>query len=142
MPCQMPYHVLDNVSGLTYSALGLLKGGPDGGLIMSSAPRSIGVDRFVTHSSIADFANDRVNLGRDDVSTSREQVKRMREKLEQYIAEHAGFDLVKMLHSGSVAKGTALKNFEDMDVAVYLEAGQAPQDEKTLHSWLIDRLRL
>jgi len=100
------------------------------------------LDRFVTHSTICEFANDRVNLGRDDVKDAREQVNRMREKLERYIADHPGFDLVKMLHSGSVAKGTALQTFEDMDVAVYVEAGKAPQDEKTLQNWLVDRLRL
>src|SRR5579859_557353 len=100
------------------------------------------LDRFVTHSTILEFAADRVNLGRDDVKEYREQVNRMREKLERYIAEHPGFELVKMLHTGSVAKGTALKTLGDMDVAVYLKAGQAPKDETKLHAWLIDRLRL
>jgi len=46
------------------------------------------LDRFVTHSTILEFAADRVNLGRDDVKEYREQVNRMREKLERYIAEH------------------------------------------------------
>jgi tRNA nucleotidyltransferase (CCA-adding enzyme) len=100
------------------------------------------LDTFVTHSTITEFADDRVNLGRDDVAEHREQVNRMRDKLEHYIAEHPGFDLVKMLHTGSVAKGTALKTLQDMDVAVYLEAGKAPEDEDKLHAWLIERLRL
>ncbi len=75
------------------------------------------LDSFVTHSTIVEFASERVNLGRDDIKENREQVNRMREKLERYIAEHPGFDLVKMLHSGSVAKGTALKTLSVMDVA-------------------------
>src|SRR5579863_8569587 len=100
------------------------------------------LDRFVTHATIVEFANDRVNLGRDDVRGHREQVNRMRERLEKYIADHPGFDLVKMLHSGSVAKGTALKTLCDMDVAVYLKAGSAPENEEKLHSWLVDRLRM
>jgi len=99
------------------------------------------LDRFVTHTTIADFADERVNLGRDDVKEDREQVNRLREKLERYIAQHPGFDLVKMLHAGSVAKGTALKTINDMDVAVYLEAGKAPQKDSELSTWLIERLR-
>src|SRR5262249_3708086 len=58
-----------------------------------------------------------------------------------YIAAHPGFELVKMLHSGSVAKGTALRTINDMDVAVYVEAGKAPEDEKKLIDWVGDRLR-
>src|SRR5271169_505797 len=100
------------------------------------------LDSFVTHATIVEFANDRVNLGRDDVKDYREQVNRMREKLERYIAEHPGFDLVKMLHTGSVAKGTALRTLGDMDVAVYLAAGRAPEQEGKLRAWLIERLQL
>ena len=66
---------------------------------------------------------------------------RLRTKLETYIAAHPGFDLVKMLHSGSVAKGTALRTINDMDVAVYVTAGKAPQDEKKLIAWLTERLQ-
>jgi tRNA nucleotidyltransferase (CCA-adding enzyme) len=100
------------------------------------------LDSFVTHSTIVEFVNDRVNLSRADVAEHREQVNRMRDKLERYIADHPSFDLVKMLHTGSVAKGTALKALQDMDVAVYLKAGAAPDNEEKLHTWLIERLRL
>ena len=94
----------------------------------------------VSHEDIAAFAEDRVNLKREDVKAHREQVGRLRDKLEAYIAAHPDFDLVKMLHSGSVAKGTALKTINDMDVAVYVTASKAP-DEKKLIAWLADRLR-
>jgi tRNA nucleotidyltransferase (CCA-adding enzyme) len=99
------------------------------------------IDRQVSHADIATFASDRVNLSRDDVVDYRAQVSRLRGKLTAYIDQHPGFDLVKMLHSGSVAKGTALKTLNDMDVAVYVRAGSAPQDEATLLSWTADRLR-
>lgn len=99
------------------------------------------IDRHVTHSELAAFASDRVNLSRDDVADYRAQVSRLREKLTAYIKEHPGFDLVKMLHSGSVAKGTALKTLNDMDVAVYVKSGSAPQDEGTLLDWTAARLR-
>ena len=62
------------------------------------------MDGFVGHSEIVGFCDDRVNLKRDDVSEYREQVNRLRKKLTDYIAAHPGFDLVKMLHSGSVSK--------------------------------------
>jgi tRNA nucleotidyltransferase (CCA-adding enzyme) len=98
------------------------------------------LDGHVAHSDIVAFADDRINLKRDDVKADREQVGRLRSKLETYIAAHPGFDLVKMLHSGSVAKGTALRTINDMDVAVYVEAGKAPEDEKKLIDWLSERL--
>lgn len=98
-------------------------------------------DRYVTHSMIRSFADERVNLRRDDVKKYREQVGRLREKLEAHIAEHPDYGLIKMRHSGSVAKGTALKTINDMDVAVYVEAGEAPAEETQLLAWLEDRLK-
>jgi tRNA nucleotidyltransferase (CCA-adding enzyme) len=95
----------------------------------------------VTHSDIAAFARDKVNLKRQDVEAHRAQVAGLRNRLEAYIAAHPAFDLVKMLHSGSVAKGTALKTINDMDVAVYVKAGKFPGDEKQLLEWLAARLR-
>jgi len=99
------------------------------------------LDRIVTHADIASFANDRVNLKSADVKEYRAQVGRLRDRLTGYIYEHPGFDLVKMLHSGSVAKGTALKTLNDMDVAVYVKAGKAPHDESALLEWTAARLR-
>jgi tRNA nucleotidyltransferase (CCA-adding enzyme) len=99
------------------------------------------LDRHVKHSDVAAFADERINLKRDDVQAYREQVGRLRTKLVTYIAAHPGFDLVKILHSGSVAKGTALRTINDMDVAVYVRAGSAPEDEKKLIHWLKDRLQ-
>lgn len=99
------------------------------------------IDRHVTHSEIAAFASERVNLSRDDVADYRAQVSRLREKLTAYIKEHPGFDLVKMLQSGSVAKGTALKTLNDMDVAVYVKSGSAPEEEGLLLDWTAARLR-
>jgi tRNA nucleotidyltransferase (CCA-adding enzyme) len=96
---------------------------------------------FITHSDIAKFADESVNLKRDDVAEYREQVNRLRERLDKYIKEHPDYGLVKMLHSGSVRKGTALKTINDMDVAVYVRASDAPADEQKLLSWLADRLR-
>lgn len=96
---------------------------------------------YITHNHIASFAKDSVNLREEDVKDHREQVRRLRERLDQYICEHPDYSLVKMLHSGSVRKGTALKTINDMDVAVYVKASDAPADESELLNWLAERLR-
>lgn len=101
----------------------------------------LALDSKVDHADIALFADEKVNLKGEDVKAHREQVRRLRDKLAEYIDAHPAFDLVKMLNSGSVAKGTALKTINDMDVAVYVEPSNAPGDEKTLLQWLTDRLR-
>jgi tRNA nucleotidyltransferase (CCA-adding enzyme) len=99
------------------------------------------LDRYVTHAVLRDWATERVNLKRDDVTAYRAQVANLRANLERHIAEHPDYGLVKIRHSGSVAKGTALKTINDMDVAVYVKASDAPADERQLLSWLADRLR-
>ena len=44
--------------------------------------------------------------------------------------------------SGSLAKGTALKTLNDIDVAFYVKAEKAPSAEaKALLNWLAERLR-
>jgi len=96
---------------------------------------------FVSNSSLVAFANSSVNLRKEDVDEYRAQVNRLRDRLEKYINDHPDYSLVKMLHSGSVRKGTALKTINDMDVAVYVRAGDAPTDEGKLIGWLADRLR-
>ena len=82
-----------------------------------------------------------MNVKRDDLTAYRAQVANLRNKLERHIAEHPDYGLVKIRHSGSVAKGTALKTINDMDVAVYVKASDAPAEEGQLLSWLADRLR-
>ncbi|MDP9475222.1 MAG: nucleotidyltransferase [Actinomycetota bacterium] len=49
--------------------------------------------------------------------------------------------MVKMLNSGSVAKGTALSTIGDMDLAVYIKATEAPEGDEDLVYWMRDRLR-
>lgn len=94
----------------------------------------------ITHDDIARFAADRVNLPKEIADKHRSQVNVLREKLETKISEDKSFDLVKMLHAGSVAKGTALRTVNDLDVAVYVKAGAAPEEDSELVAWLADRL--
>lgn len=95
---------------------------------------------FIGHTELAAFAAGKVNLPSDEAQAGRERVRFLRERLEKYIDAHPDFNLVKMLHAGSVAKGTALKTVNDMDVAVYVRKAEAPSDSG-LVQWLVDRLR-
>lgn len=75
----------------------------------------------ITDGDIAAFLDDRVNLKQEAVAAYRDQVRHLRERLTAYVAEHPDFTLVKMLHFGSLAKGTAISTLREIDVAVYLK---------------------
>ena len=94
----------------------------------------------IEHRHLETFAKNVVNLSADDAKNKRGQVNTLRERLERQIADHPEFSLVKMLHAGSVAKGTALSVVNDFDVAVYVRSADAP-DDAVLIDWLAERLR-
>jgi hypothetical protein len=97
--------------------------------------------QHVGHDDIAAFAQDRVNLPKDKADEYRAQARRLREKLEGYLSEHPSFTLKKMLLSGSLAKGTALRSLNDIDVACYISGADAPRDVRALLDYLAERLR-
>lgn len=95
----------------------------------------------VEHADIVRFAQERVNLPKDKADEYRAQARRLRDKLEGYLTEHPDFALKKMLVSGSLAKGTALRSLNDIDVACYISGADAPGDVPKLLSYLAERLR-
>lgn len=95
----------------------------------------------VDHGDIARFAQDRVNLPKEKASEYRAQARRLRERLEAYLKEHPDFTLKKMQLSGSLAKGTALRSLNDIDVACYISGVHAPGDVTELLEYLAERLR-
>lgn len=95
----------------------------------------------ICHADIADFADDSVNLKREDAEDYREQVRRLRVQLDKYAADHPEHLLIKTLLSGSLAKGTALKTLNDIDVAFYVKAGKNLKAEPDLLEWLAQRIR-
>jgi predicted nucleotidyltransferase len=95
----------------------------------------------VDHADIARFAAERVNLPKDKADEYRAQVRRLRERLEGYLAEHPDFTLKKILLSGSLAKGTALRSLNDIDVAAYISGADAPKEVRALLEYLAERLR-
>ncbi len=98
-------------------------------------------DPKISHADLVAFAGRVVNLPREIAEEKRRQVNILRERLTKHIAENPGFSLVKMLHAGSVAKGTALRTFNDFDVAVYVKKDDAPTAEAELLEWMAARLR-
>ena len=94
----------------------------------------------VDHKEIVRFADERVNLKRDDATELRAQANRLRERLDTYLGEHPDFELRKMLLSGSLAKGTALKSISDIDVACYVSSASAPHKIGELIDWLAAKL--
>ena len=108
---------------------------------VGTSERSGVMESIIGHNEIKAFAEDRVNLPSVTAKKHRDQVKVLRERLERKIDADPAYGLVKMLHAGSVAKGTALRNVHDLDTAVYVKAAAAPTgSDKQLPSWLADRL--
>lgn len=97
--------------------------------------------KHVDHADIAAFAQDKVNLPQDKANAHRAQARRLREKLEAYLKEHPDFSLKKMLLSGSLAKGTALRSLNDIDLACYIAGADAPTEIAELLNYLAERLR-
>lgn len=95
----------------------------------------------VSHQTLKEFAEQRVNLPQDKANQYRKKVRGLRERLEKHFADHPDFELVKMLLSGSLAKGTALRSLNDIDVAVYVRGDSAPSATADLIDWLAERLR-
>ena len=95
----------------------------------------------VGHQDIARFAEDAVNLPRDKANKYRAQARRLRERIEKYLSDHPNFTLKKMLLSGSLAKGTALRSLNDIDMACYIGGANAPDEIQSLLIYLVDRLR-
>lgn len=95
----------------------------------------------VSHRDIAQFAADRVNLPKAKAGVYRAQARRLRERLEAYLAEHPDFTLRRMQLSGSLAKGTALRSLNDIDVACYVSGADAPRDVTALLDYIAERLR-
>jgi len=95
----------------------------------------------VGHRAIVRFAEDRVNLPSDWAKEYRAQANRLGERVESYVADHPDFTLKRLMMSGSLAKGTALRTLNDIDMAAYISGADAPADRVALLEYLAERLR-
>ena len=92
----------------------------------------------IDHGDISRFAQEKVNLPKDKANEHRAQARRVRERLQSYLAEHPDFSLKKILLSGSLAKGTALRSLNDIDMACYISGVDTPQDVSKLLEYLAE----
>lgn len=100
------------------------------------------VTQKITNAELLAFAAAHVNLPPDLAKTYRAHVGSVRERLKKFIDEHPDYNLVKMLHSGSLPKGTALRDIGDLDTAIYVEAAAVRDlDNAGLIQWLRERLK-
>ena len=95
----------------------------------------------VGHREIAQFSIDKVNLPKEKANTYREQAGRVRSRVKSYLDGHPDFALKKILLSGSLAKGTALRTLNDIDMACYIKGSDAPEDVSELVKYLAEKLR-
>jgi hypothetical protein len=84
-----------------------------------------------TNNDLQNFANESINVKSKDLKEFREQSNRLRDNLTDYINKNPEYGLIKMLNSGSIAKGTALRTINDMDIAVYVKANVVEGTDET-----------
>lgn len=102
-------------------------------------------ESYVDHEVLKAYAKSKVNVPKEEAKERRRQVNYLRERLEDYIAAHPDFDLVKLRASGSTAKHTAIRRRRgtgsDADVAAYLRVGDPAIDVSTALAWLEKRCK-
>jgi tRNA nucleotidyltransferase (CCA-adding enzyme) len=94
----------------------------------------------IDHAEIANYAERKVNLQENKADKYRAQVQRLSERLDNHLAEHPDFALKRMMLAGSLANGTALRSIESIDVACYIDSGEAPHDIAALLNYLAEHL--
>jgi predicted nucleotidyltransferase len=95
----------------------------------------------VDTKEIGEFATEMFNLPPYIAKQHRAQATRVREKVTGYVNDHPDFSLKKIILSGSLAKGTALRNLNDIDMACYISGSDAPTDVSALVTYLAEKLR-
>jgi len=96
----------------------------------------------VSHSEIVRFAKDYVNLSEKKANEHRAQAKRLTDRLRSHLEEHPDFSLKRLVPSGSLAKGTALKSLNDIDVGCYITGFDTNTDISELITFLVEKLRI
>lgn len=95
----------------------------------------------VDHKHLVRFAEDRVNLPKDKADAYRAQARGLGDRLESYLDQHPDFSLKRIQIAGSLAKGTALKSINDIDMGCYISGVSAPTQISALLEYLAERLR-
>lgn len=100
------------------------------------------VTQQISNADLTAYATSHVNLPPEMAKSYRAHVGSVRKRLKKFIDEHPDYNLVKMLHSGSLPKGTALHDIGDLDTAIYVKAAAVKDLDNTgLILWVRDRLK-
>lgn len=95
----------------------------------------------IDHNVILHFAETKVNLPQDAAKLRREKINDLRDRLAAWMKDHPDCGIVKSYHSGSLAKGTALRVSSDADLALYIRYAGPRKADHALSEWIADRLR-
>ena len=96
---------------------------------------------ILLQGDIESFAGSKVNLTKEKRDAYLKQLGIMRDNLERYMGEHESLAYEKSFISGSIAKGTALKTINDLDLAIYLKSTAVSSNLSELLIWIRDNLR-
>ena len=94
----------------------------------------------VGHKQIAKFAETKVNLKGETAKVYRDQANRVRDNIQRYISDNPNVGFVKTLLSGSLAKHTALKSLNDIDIALYIKDDKTDIDMGRILKWMFGKL--
>jgi tRNA nucleotidyltransferase (CCA-adding enzyme) len=96
---------------------------------------------IVGDSEVAAFASANIDMKREHVDAYRQRVSSLAGRVEAKISADPSYAVVRALQAGSLAKGTALRSTSDFDLALYLRRDKAPQEDRELLPWLVERLK-
>jgi hypothetical protein len=107
---------------------------------MTNAAKSI-ISPPIAHPEVRNFAEAKVNLPQDAVQARRDKINELRDRLARWMKEHPDCGIAKSYHSGSLAKGTALRVSSDADLALYIRHNGPRRANRELSEWIAERLR-
>ncbi len=92
------------------------------------------------HAQLRRHAHEQVGLATAAIERHRHLARSLGVQLSNHRATAPGFPLADLHLMGSVASGTALASLTTIDLAVYVNAGEAPSSDRSLMPWLKDQL--
>lgn len=98
--------------------------------------------RYISQADLESFAKTKVNLDPDRNKKIREQAQRVRDHIERYINENPDVGFVRTRLSGSLAKRTALRSINDIDIALYVSGTKSHLQLNELLIWIKDKLNV
>lgn len=107
---------------------------------MTNAAKSI-ISPPIAHPEVRAFAEAKVNLPQDAVQARRDKINDLRDRLARWMKDHPDCGIAKSYHSGSLAKGTALRVSSDADLALYIRHDGPRRANRELSEWIAERLR-